>query len=316
MMRRCRPVDSRGWFWVCPPLILSSSANAQCAPRTCDSIWEVSSRRLSDCPSTAVAPAFEVHRVGSGCWSIASLEELVSGLQLGTQGRVVVYVHGNWMPWSEARKRAMIVYQSLICTTDCEPICFIAFSWPSERSEGFIKDVIGKKPRLDSDAFYLAKLVNQLPREQSLGLIGYSFGGPVICGALHLLNNGVLCGRRLPETELRNEPTRVSLVAPAFDRTALTDCGRFSQALNGVERLVNLYNSHDPILKKFRFFDRQTSPIAAGFAGILEPVADQPLHPNPKIIQYNCRSVGRTHAELDYLQCSAMRLSFENVVGR
>ena len=109
---------------------------------------------------------------------------------------------------------------------------------------------------------------------------------------------------------------RVSLVAPAFDRTALTACGRFGQALEGVDQMVNLYNSNDPILKKFRFFDRHTSPIAAGFAGILEPVVDQPLHPNPKIVQYDCRSVGRTHAELEYLQCCAMRASLANVVGR
>ncbi|MCA9132370.1 MAG: hypothetical protein KDA45_04425, partial [Planctomycetales bacterium] len=71
-----------------------------------------------------------------------------------------------------------------------------------------------------------------------------------------------------------------------------------------------------PVLKRFRFFDRHSSPTAAGFAGILEPRALSPLASNPKIVQFDCRSVGRTHAELSYLDCPSVQLSFANVMGQ
>jgi hypothetical protein len=68
-------------------------------------------------------------------------------------------------------------------------------------------------------------------------------------------------------------------------------------------------------LKRFRFFDRDTAPVAAGFAGILEPRIDQPLNPNPKIIQFDCCSIGRTHAELEYLKCPSAHRAILNVVS-
>ena len=53
--------------------------------------------------------------------------------------------------------------------------------------------------------------------------------------------------------------------ARAFDSSALAPGGKFSEAMKSIDHLVNLYNSRDPILRRFRFFDRQNEPVAAGF---------------------------------------------------
>jgi hypothetical protein len=290
---------------------------AQTVAIGCNSIWEVSSRSLPDCPNSNFVPAFDVHLVEQGCWKLGDKSRILGELTDPSR-RTVIYVHGNWMDRSEARQRALSVYSKMLrsrCAEDGQPISFILFSWPSERREGFARDVRSKKDRLNADAFYLARFLEQNSATSSLGLIGYSFGGTVVCGALHLLHGGVLDGRRAGLTASASLPTRVSLIAPAFDRTDLAAGGNYSRALDGVERLVNVYNSTDPILKRFRFFDRDAAPIAAGFAGILEPRFGSPLVANEKIQQYDCNTIGRTHAELAYLQCDAASLAMQNVLG-
>ncbi len=307
--------------------------------RSGDMVCEISSRGLSALPNTSLEPKFDVHLIQGTQWSPRSFSDLVADVKQSDR-RVVFYVHGNWMEHAEARRRAIHLYRLLVGTVDCKPICFIAFSWPSERQEGFARDVLGKKPRLDADSYYLARAIEMLPLQHSAGFIGYSFGSAVLCGAHHLLNGGGLENLQLNSASHINAastskvshppPARISLIAPAFDRLSLMPNGRYHRVLLGTEKLVNLYNSADPVLKRFRFFDRETSPAAAGFAGIPEirvPVKltsshmqlDQlqsPLPSDSKIVQFDCRHVGRTHAELDYYTSPAIVRSLENVLGR
>lgn len=299
-------------------LCLSSHAlgNASEFCRPQDSLWEISSRALPNCPPPTTEHPLEILQLQHGCWSAQTLEPLQQLVAAADGQRLVIYVHGNWMSREDARQRAWKVYQKLVCRVDCEPICFVAFSWPSERSEGFARDVIGKKLRLDADAYYLACFVKSLELQKPIGYLGYSFGGAVICGARHLLAGGSLHCVQLADLPAVRYQDRISLIAPAFDRQGLTDSGEYSQALVDVDKLVNVYNSIDPILRRFRFFDRDKSPTAAGFAGILEPRSLTPLSADQKIVQFDCRCIGRTHAELDYLNCPWVVLALQNVVGR
>ncbi len=69
-------------------------------------------------------------------------------------------------------------------------------------------------------------------------------------------------------------------------------------AMQNVEELVNIYNSRDPVLRRFRFIDRVTTPIAAGFSGLADPRATQPLQADARIAQYDCgEAVGTSHDE-------------------
>lgn len=343
---RFRPGRSESYFWIINPIVIClvlvvawehqfvrSSSAADGFVRHEDSIWEISSRRLSETPELGPIPQFDCYNVAGFRWSASSTNEFLEDVNCSMERRVVFYIHGNWMDQDEARRRATRLYQRLTSSIECEPICFVAFSWPSEKHERIAKDIISKKPRLDADSYYLARIVDMLPTEKKCGFLGYSFGSAVLCGSQHLLNGGTLGKLRLEHSPPR-PPARISLIAPAFDRMSLTLHGRYDQALAGTEKLVNLYNSADPILKRFRFFDRETAPAAAGFAGIPEQrlparfVSKQAVAPaaaaddasalsgNLKIVQYDCRSIGRTHAELDYHESPALARSLENLLGR
>ena len=162
----------------------------------------------------------------------------------------------------------------------------------------------------------MANFVKSLNLQQPIGYLGYSFGSPIVCGAHHLLAGGTLSGYQLAELPPQIYPDRISLIAPAFDRQGLTARGKYNQALVGVDKVVNLYNSVDPILKRFRFFDRNSSPVAAGFAGIIDPSSTSPLNADQRIMQFDCRCIGRTHLELDYHTCSSVVYAFRNIVGQ
>ncbi len=98
-------------------------------------------------------------------------------------------------------------------------------------------------------------------------MIGFSFGGAVICGTLQLMSGGTLDCRTLPVPMVEYQNIRVSLIAPAFERHELNAGGEYEFALSRIDKLVNLYNSSDPVLKRFRFID-DGSPVAAGFLGL------------------------------------------------
>lgn len=296
--------------------IARTSQGVELACRSSDTIWEISSRNLPDCPGLEYQPQFTVHENADCRWWPQTLDALRLHINNHPEQRIVFYVHGNWMPQQDAKERALAIYRRLASfATGGAPICFISFSWPSERREGFARDVIGKKTRLDADAYYFALAIERLQLQQSAGFIGFSFGSAVLCGAQHLLAGGNLCGYQLNVTPTSNLPANISLVAPAFDRGELTVRGRYHLALEDSDSVVNLYNSMDPILKRFRFFDRDSSPVAAGFAGLLESRSDAPVAASSTIAQYDCRSIGRTHAELDYMKCSHARRAFENVLS-
>ncbi len=293
-----------------------TSQGVELSCRSSDTIWEISSRNLPDCPSLDYEPLFTVHENADCRWWPQTLDSLRVHISSHPEQRIVFYVHGNWMPQQDAKERALAIYRRLASfATDGAPICFISFSWPSERREGFARDVIGKKSRLDADAYYFALAMERLQLQQSAGFIGFSFGSAVLCGAQHLLAGGNLCGYQLSVTPASNVPANISLIAPAFDRGELTVRGRYHLALEDSDSVVNLYNSIDPILRRFRFFDRDRSPVAAGFAGLLESRSDAPLAASSTIAQFDCRSIGRTHAELDYLKCSHACRAFENVLS-
>jgi hypothetical protein len=299
-----------GMLWLCA--LCQLSWGQHCSVRAIDSVWEVSTRHLPTCyPGHANVP-LSVSRFVSGQWQAVNEGDLFAEAER-VQAKTVIYVHGNWMNAGDARQRAMIVYQ-LVSARSHEPLRFIALSWPSEQRERPARDIISKKPLLTATSFYLASCIRRLPPGE-MGLLGYSFGGAVSAGATHLLSGGALDGWCLDDF---NSPHtfRMSLLAPAFDKDALNIRGDFDRALQRTEHLVNLYNSRDPILRRFRFFERSYSPVAAGFAGLSVTYAIAPLDANEKVEQFDCRVVGRSHDELDYFRCNCFAIAVDNVLDK
>lgn len=294
-------------------------------PRPQDEIWEISTRclpcSLSECQQDK--PDFSPSQFLSGEWQRCSFDAFLAHLHSNSTPRTIIYTHGNWMTHSNSRGRSSYVYNR-VAARSTEAIRFISFTWPSNRSGRPVRDVREKAGRSEVDAFYFAALLNHFPRNAPLGLMGFSFGARVCCGGLHLVNGGVLNGRRLSG---RYEPfpmLRISLVAPAFDRNWLAAESRYGRSLDGVDKLVNLYNSRDPVLKRYRFIDAVAGPIAAGFAGITgvaantDPRSTEPLNLDPRITQFDCfDSIGNTHHEMSYYsQCPRFQFAIDNVLGK
>ncbi|MCR9296516.1 MAG: hypothetical protein NXI32_27715 [bacterium] len=292
-----------------------------------DCFWELSTR---DFPTRLVEDPIQhmaCRCVRQGRWDPCSADDLLSASPVTWNQRLpktIVYVHGNWTPEDEARKRGWLYYLKLKRLSD-EPIQFVIFSWDSDRKHGIARDLRSKQSQLNRESYYLAHLLRQLAVNRSVGLIGFSFGGAVISGGLHLYAGGSL--PEIPKladshAEDCSSVARVSLLAPAFDCEALGSCGKYSMALAPVDRLVNLYNPTDPVLKRFGWLDVQHTPEAAGFCGLLNfrfpaDEAGTKLAPHPKILQLDCRTqIGKTHAEMAYLQeCSNLELAMRNVLA-
>jgi len=134
-----------------------------------------------------------------------------------------------------------------------------------------------------------------------------------VTGGLHFASGGSVPGFSSPllyPASNQLSSYRVAFVAPAVDRNWIAQGGKHALALDRVDGLINLYNSRDPILRRFRFIDRFSSPVAAGFAGFLggpglesigAPRATQPLNASKRIEQYDCGGlIGTTHSERSY----------------
>jgi hypothetical protein len=295
-----------------------ASANSAACLRPGDELWEVSSRclpTLEPCMSLGNV-TFQVSQLTCQGWQTSDQDQLQSSLAAAPGLRTVIYTHGNWMTAENTRGRGSYVYNRVSQRSN-EPLRFIIYSWPSQRDGRPVRDVYEKAERSNVDTFYFAHLLSRIPAETPLGLIGFSFGSRVVCGALHMVNGGHLEGRQSPVWQSERH-IHVSLIAPAFDRTWLAPNRPYGNALNGINSLVNVYNSRDPALRRFRFIDRVSAPIAAGFTGLADPRATQPLQSDVRIQQFDCGpDVGSSHDEMNYYErCCAFNTAIDNVLAK
>lgn len=314
------------------------SAQTVCSPPASE-LWELSTRHLC-CSLGCISdpPRFEVHRWGDCRWEKRGLDEVFQDSAIaGERPLTILYVHGNWMERSNALQRVRIVDQ-YIRRRSTEPYRLIMLSWPSQHDAGLVKEVRDNALCADLQSHYLGWVLRKLQQQGAsrISLLGFSFGARTVAGAIHLDAGGSVFQRILPASPpapetatvvgepatLDYRPTyRVSLVAPAVDRNWLEPCGRYAQAMSRIEHLVNLYNSRDPILRRFRFIDNISRPIAAGFAGleaVSDPPSTQPLHGHGRIEQYDCQqAIGGTHNELSYYgECPYFRHAIDNLLWK
>ncbi len=303
---------------VGPVACVTVRANEPPCLRPGDELWEVSSRCLPDLEkcTTISQITFRVSKFTCNGWQSSSDAELDGSFSSSPGTRTIIYTHGNWMTADNTRGRGSYVYNRVSQRAN-EPIRFIIYSWPSQRDGRPIRDVYEKAERSNTDTYYFAHLLSRVPAQSQLGILGFSFGGRVVGGGLHMVSGGSYEGRRSPVwTQARY--VRVSFLAPAFDRTWLSEKREYGLALSHVQSLINIYNSKDPVLRRFRFLDRVTTPIAAGFSGIADPRATEPLAEDSRIEQFDCGcDVGSSHDEMNYYRkCHAYTKAIDNVLGK
>lgn len=267
-------------------------------------------------------PNFEVLRLTNCRWEKRTLEEAIGpSSETGVVPLTIIYVHGNFMERENARDRVRIL-DGYLAKQACEPYRVLMLSWPSQRDDRIIRDVRGNAQCADAEAYYLGWLLQAVAANcDRVSLLGFSFGARSVAGGLHLDAGGCIPGLpRLPTTS-GHAPYRVSLVAPAIDRDWLEQNGKLQYAMNNVDLLINLYNSRDPILRRFRFIDSLARPIAAGFTGfeaVANPRSTTPLAGGDRIQQYDCGSqIGSTHSERDYYgDCPHFRKVVNNLLWK
>lgn len=290
-------------------------------------VWEISSRHMADrfgCINP-LNPGLRAKRYTPAGWQPQALDDaLISDDRL-----VIVYVHGNFMETNNALDRALILNKYLSQRSQI-PYRLLMLSWPSAREPHPLRDVYENAQSAESQALFVGWLLDKLHDHPNVSLLGFSFGARAVTGGLHLNAGGEIPGfqyTRLSAGPEAPDKYRVALVAPALDRDWLAPTGKHAQALNHVSGLVNLYNSRDPILRRFRFIDRLSRPVAAGFAGFIglqglegvsNPRATGPLATTSKIRQFDCGSgIGTTHSEKSYYaQCPYFNVVIDHLLGQ
>ena len=299
---------------------LQSSISETAEP---SAIYEISTRHLSDRFRSINfdQPNVEVNKLTGHGWSRTNVDE---ALPIGGSGVLtIIYVHGNFMDRNNALERVRIVNEYLKAQAD-RPYRLIMLSWPSQRERKPLRDVLSNAESAESQSLYIAWMLKRLRNEPQVSILGFSFGARAVTGGLHLDAGGAIPGYVSSPLPLRDASMkyRLGLVAPALDRNWMEANGRHQLAMSHVESMVNLYNSRDPILRRFRFIDRLSRPIAAGFAGftglpsLADPRATTPLTGQSRIRQYDCGSrIGTTHSEKSYYgECPHFRTMIQHLL--
>src|SRR5262249_36994004 len=129
---------------------------------------------------------------GCRCWQQSDLQTF---LTFDPTVPTVIFVHGNQISPGDAKSEGLSVYRHMICYgNDSPPIRFVIFSWPSSKIPGLLRDVRVKAARTGPAGYDLAWLIDQLPEETPVSLVGFSFGARIITGGLHVLAGGSLGG--------------------------------------------------------------------------------------------------------------------------
>ncbi len=94
------------------------------------------------------------------------------------------------------------------------------------------------------------------------------------------------------------------LLAAALHRDWLRPGCYHDMALSQIDHLLNLYNSCDPVLRRYRFLYKHSRPVALGFTGMY--AGD--LSDHVRIEQQDTRPVvQKSHAAIGYFQNLRLR---------
>jgi hypothetical protein len=181
--------------------------------------------------------------------------DLGSFLSFDSTVPTIFFVHGNQITPGEAKSQGLAVYRRLAHYGTGEPIRFVIFSWPSSRVGRILRDVQVKAVRTGPAGCQLGWLIDQMPAEAHVSLIGFSFGARIVTGGLHVLGGGSLGrGMKLAEPAHPDRPpVDVVLIAAALHCHWLGDGQYHGRAMTRVEKMFLLNNCSDIALKYYRF---------------------------------------------------------------
>ena len=287
------------------------------AVRPQDQIWLVSTRAMGPRPSPrkTCAPRYCYQRYQScNCWYRQSAGAFFACNDPCTTN--VLYVHGNRMTEAWVKSRGLELYQKLVCNNPDRPIRMIIWSWPSSplpRRAAVFRDARVKLRRTPLQSYYLAHWLSCFDCHERVALLGYSYGGRTILGALHLLGGGNLNGRCLDPCCRRCLPQmRMALWAPATQSDWLLPGQPHDRALCCLERGLIFYNHCDPVLSRFQRYIFSVTGPALGHVGLT--CAGYCIPGYERILQFDATwLVGKQHKWNGYTHCPSIMWQIRNL---
>ena len=299
----------------CLPLVLGPSARVADATDSedlssqserLDPIWTISTRHLGYAGNELSAGELDLqvlrYDAASEVWLDAPLQAF---LDEDGEAPTVFYVHGNRRDRNEAFRRGWACYHALARDAGPDlPFRFVIWSWPSDQLRGPLRDIRAKACRTNVDGQYLGWLLGRMQPDTRVSLVGYSFGARIITGAMHLLNGGTLAGQTVPiDSPAARTPVRAVLLAAAIHSDWLLPGRPHEDIWPVTDRMSVLYNSSDPVLRRYHAIERRGRPQALGYVGFW---GWQQLGAAAKRVSNRDVScyVGRTH-DVDAYFCSS-----------
>jgi hypothetical protein len=300
-------------------LLAAYSTQAAAAPSdltgrdaaSADRIYLISTRGVGTrCDGSLLAAGFRCEEFvadefGGRHWETTAWSEIAG--QCAAPMPTVVFVHGNRIDPGVDKPHGLEIYRSLAARKPSDaPIRYIIWSWPSSKVPGMVKDYQVKAARTGPVAWQLAWMVDQLPAETPLTLVGYSFGGRVVTGALHLLAGGELGSLRLDErVHPVRPPMHAALLAAAVHASWIRPGSYHGRALEQVDQLLLVNNHLDPAMRFYHLaFEGHVRPL--GYGGLSRASLGR-FGERVQVVD-TTRAVGRSHALGDYLT-NATRVS-------
>ncbi len=286
--------------------LASAPATALAATsRSADEILEVNVRPASCATNaTTLAARIDVNEyaltgeVGSRGWVDSTLPRLTD--PVSPDMVTIFFIHGNKVDPCMARDRGLRVYRSLMrCSCDDRPVRFVIFSWPATEVNGFLHDFRVKAARTRPVGWQLAWVLNQMPPDAKISLLGYSYGARIAGGALHLLRGGQLNGLTLSDPPAQpHVPMRVAFLAAATHAHWYGPNCYHGMAMEEIEHLILLNNEIDPAMRLYKWVEKNSSPQAMGLCGPARLSSDA----RRRVECYDCSDcVGRSHDLFKYL---------------
>jgi hypothetical protein len=285
---------------------------AAIAPAAGNDVWLLSSRYAA----AGGQVRLQAWHYRAGEWLPSSSDEFVAAAH-HEDLPTCFWIHGNWVDHYTAAAEGWRVYEALkrYAPSECR-FRFVIWSWPATQSQGALRDVRAKAVCSDLHAYYLARLLRQLPSSAQVSVWGFSYGARLGAGALHLLGGGSLAGRTLTAAESPGSPPwadaassphprrlRGVLLAPGAESCSLAAGQRHGQALQVVEQLLVLYNSRDSVLHWYPLLYGLRGPTALGHTGVAGYLAEN----RGKVSQIDAAAwIGNQHDWQPYLDSPAL----------
>lgn len=311
---------------LAPALIILFTAPALgqsgewCGLRSQDQIVLLSSRaagcttnadRLSNCLRYS---SFDVvDESGYREWRRGETSEFFAWNEPGVP--TILFFHGNQVAANEAAGEGLLVYRALVRSAcDERPIRFVTWSWPSEKTGGPLRDVREKAARTCPVAWQAAWVIDRLPPDLQLSLLGYSYGARIASGSAHLLAGGNLSGLQLDErVNPERPPMPAVFIAAAMHANWLGEGQCHGLAMQQIDRLYLVNNSCDPAMRYYHLSTTNGNPQALGLCG---PTCISP-DAAARIQQCNaCGYVGKSHDLCRYVASrQVMGTAWEYLTG-